>query len=95
MPLEMTMATRESSLDEQVETVQSREDLAGFVRDLVNDLRTRPGEWENDRLDTYLEAVAAWIEDMDGYYQNRGEAAPQEPSWKLLGEILLAAKSYE
>jgi hypothetical protein len=91
----MTMATRESSLDEQVETVRSREALAGFVRDLVNDLRTRPGEWENDRLDTYLEAVAAWIEDLEGYYRNRGEAAPQEPSWKLLGEILLAAKYYE
>ena len=89
------MATHESSLGEFVETIRSREDLAGFVRDLINDLGARPGEWENNRLETYLEALAAWVEDMEGYYQNRGEEAPQEPSWKLLGEILLAAKFYE
>lgn len=89
------MATHESSLGESVGTIRSREDLVGFVRDLVSDLRTWPGEWENNRLETYLEAVAAWVEDMEGYYQNRGEVAPQEPNWKLFGEILLAAKFYE
>lgn len=62
---------------------------------MVADLRSRPDAWENASLDRYLEALAAWVEDMDGYYQNRGQAAPEQPNWKTLGEILLAATTYE
>jgi hypothetical protein len=43
----------------------------------------------------YLEALGAWVEDMNGYYQAKGGAIPLQPSWKMLGQILLAAKVYE
>jgi hypothetical protein len=79
----------------QQEDIQTRDDLVLFVRDLLADLRSRPDAWENASLDTYLEALAAWVEDMEGYYRNRGEATPEPPSWKTLGEILLAATMYE
>jgi hypothetical protein len=32
---------------------------------------------------------------MEGDYHNRGEAVPEQPSWKTLGEILVAATIYE
>jgi hypothetical protein len=82
-------------LREQAEKIQTREDLVRFVHHLVRDLRTHPEQWENTSLETYLAAIAAWVQDMDGYYRNRGEAAPQHPTWKHVGEILLAARIYE
>ena len=89
------MASPDPDLADQVESIRSRDDLVRFLRNLSDDLRTRPGEWENDGLESYLDAVASWTEDMDGYFRNRGETTPQEPSWKLLGMILLAGKVYE
>ena len=89
------MATLPSHLNDQVEALQTREDLVAFVRDLIRDLRVNPGEWENLTLENYLEALASWVEDCEGYFQNRGEVTPSDPSWKLLGQVLLAAKFYE
>jgi hypothetical protein len=89
------MATLRSSLNDQVDSIKTRKDLAAFVHELLHHLRMNPGEWENQTLESYLEALAAWVEDCDGFYANRGETVPQDPSWKFLGEALLAAKVYE
>ncbi len=78
-----------------VESVTSKEELAELIGQLRHDLAHHPDTWENTDLASYLEAISAWLRDMDGYFQNRGELPPTNPSWKLLGEILLAAKTYE
>ena len=75
--------------------VYTREDLALFVQELAQSLRTKQEEWENAALPDYLEAMAAWIEDSEGYYVNAGKPVPQQPSWQNLAEILIAAKHYE
>ena len=75
--------------------VYTREDLALFVHELAHGLRTKPGEWENVTLGDYLEAMASWIEDSDGYYLNAGKPVPKQPSWQTIAEVLLAAKHYE
>jgi hypothetical protein len=82
-------------LDELVEAIRSREDLVKFVRALCLSLKERPGEWENADLESYLEAIGAWVEDMNGYFKGRGEAVPEQPTWKTLGQILLSASVYE
>jgi hypothetical protein len=82
-------------LKELGQQINSRESFIGFLGALVNHLQRRPEEWENRDLATFLSAMAAWIEDMDGYYQNQGQRVPEQPSWKTLGEILLAARIYE
>jgi hypothetical protein len=82
-------------LREQVDKIHTRDDLALFIHHLVQDLRTCPERWENTSLEAYLAAIAAWVQDMDGYYSNRGETPPQHPTWKHVGEILLAARIYE
>ena len=81
-------------LQEQAEKIHTRDDLVLFIRHLVQDLRTCPERWENTSLEAYLAAMAAWVQEMDGYYRNRGETVPQHPTWKHLGEILLAARIY-
>lgn len=96
----MNKATTEApavgvELNGQLQHVHSREDLAALIRGLADDFRRKPEEWENGNLTSYLEAMAAWVDDSDGYYRNRSEAVPDQATWKTLGQILLAAKVYE
>jgi hypothetical protein len=53
------------------------------------------GSWENSNLESYLEAMQAWIDDMDGYYKNRGTNVPVSNPWQLIADILHAATMYE
>lgn len=78
-----------------VQKVESREEFCRFVRALAQDFKNCPEAWENNRLDSFLEALAAWTEDMDGYYLNRSENVPMTPDWKTLSEMLQAARVYE
>lgn len=82
-------------LNQSIEKIASRHDLARFVEQLRQDLEDNPDQWENCSLDSYLEAMAAWLHDMDGYYRNQGLAIPSAPSWRTIAQILLASKSYE
>jgi len=75
--------------------IQSREDFVAFVKALVQDLRDNPASWENANLERYLEALGAWAQDMDGYYINQGKPVPQQPDWKIIADMLIAAKMYE
>jgi hypothetical protein len=78
-----------------LERVETREDLSCFVTELAQDLKENKADWENQDLPSFLEAVSAWIEDMDGFYKNKGEEIPESVSWKAFANILYAAKRYE
>lgn len=82
-------------LHDEVERIETREDLAAFVELLRLDYEREPGEWENDDMPSFLEALAAWAADMPGYFENRGLDPADVPPWRLVGMMLLAAKSYE
>ena len=82
-------------LHDQVAAIHTRDDLAAFVEALRLDLQSNPGAWENPTLERYLSALASWIEDMDGYYRNRGDEPPKSPTWRTVGEMLIAARIYE
>jgi hypothetical protein len=86
---------RVTGLIEQLAQVNSRQSFLRFAENLRRDFITNPAEWENDQLDSFLEAIVAWTSDIDAYYRNRDEALPKEPSWKMLAEILYAGKGYE
>ena len=75
--------------------VQTREDFIRLVKGLAQDFESSPETWENPTLNQYLEAIAAWTADSDGYFANRVETAPDSPSWRLFALILQAAKIYE
>lgn len=75
--------------------VATREELADFVEALRADLVKNERDWENPTLERYLEALAAWIRDSPGYFLNRGESVPDEPSWSLVAQMLYAAHLYE
>ncbi|WP_442013817.1 DUF7660 family protein [Paenarthrobacter sp. YAF11_1] len=73
----------------------SRQDLADFIDQFRDSLRQDPESWENNDLESFLEALSAWTREMDGYFTNRGEPVPDVPSWRLIAQMLLAARVYE
>jgi hypothetical protein len=79
----------------QVNSIRSRADFVSFIYALSKDLHDNPQRWENDDLESFLKALAAWIEDMDGFYKNQGLPVPSQLDWKILGDIFMAATMYE
>lgn len=82
-------------LEDQLRKVKSRADLARFIEALRDDLSENQDGWENPSLDGFLEAMAAWVGDMDQYFRNKGETLSEDQPWELFATILAAAKTYE
>lgn len=80
---------------ERINLVVTREDFVVFVRELSKDYRLNTQSWENKDTGAFLEALAAWVEDMDGFYQHQGQPVPDKPDWKHVADMLMAATVYE
>jgi hypothetical protein len=65
------------TLSEQAQKVKTREELAAFVRALHKDLAA--GEWENKDLGSYLEGLAGFVGDLEGYFKNKNQK-PARPA---------------
>ncbi|MFF9853582.1 DUF7660 family protein [Streptomyces litmocidini] len=74
---------------------RSREELATFLGDLHEEFRSYGHEWENNTLDAFLEALAAWVRDSPGAYHHAGEQIPPEGDWTFMARALHAATVYE
>jgi len=83
------------NIADQSNSIRSREDFVAFVRALSNDFKEHPESWENKDLPRFLEALGAWVQDMDGYYRSQGKPTPGQLDWKIFADILMAAKMYE
>ncbi|OSN03286.1 hypothetical protein AU512_16700 [Lonsdalea iberica] len=75
--------------------ISSKDDLVKLISALARDFKENPDEWESKDLSSYLEAMASWIEDMEGYYENTNQSLPKDTNWKVFADILMAAKVYE
>ncbi|MFF8972233.1 hypothetical protein [Streptomyces sp. NPDC014995] len=75
--------------------MSSREDLVSFVRALHRSQAEEGDSWENRDLAGFLEALAAWIDDADGWYGNAGRELPVNGDWRFFARALRAATVYE
>ena len=75
--------------------VNSKAEFLRFLWELRADLEHNPEAWENVTLDRFLEAMAAWTADCEGYYRNVEQPVPSDASWRFLADILAAARVYE
>jgi hypothetical protein len=75
--------------------VKNKSDFLNIIDSLIQSLKDNPSGWENNTLESYLEAIKAWTEDMDGYYANNNLEAPTNINWQVFSDILSAAKVYE
>jgi len=73
-------------------TIETRDDLFVFLCSLAE---SESHALENLSAQMYLEAVVRVVNDLRGRFRNRGEAVPEQPSWRLIGEILDAAIVYD
>jgi hypothetical protein len=70
-----------------------REHLAQTLRSLARDAAAG-ANWENNTLSGYLDALAAWLADADGYYLNLNRVRPSN-HWETMNDALRAATVYE
>lgn len=75
--------------------VRSRAELVSFVQELYRDFLRNGHEWENETLGSFLEALAAWVHDSPGWYQNIGKDLPGGGNWTFMARALQAATVYE
>ncbi|MFF3411559.1 hypothetical protein ACFYW8_36345 [Streptomyces sp. NPDC002742] len=75
--------------------IHTRDELVAFVRELHQDYRRRGHGWENRTLDSFLEALAAWIAGSDGWYRNFDKELPANGDWTFIARALSAATVYE
>jgi hypothetical protein len=77
-------------------TVNTREELIGYISDLLDDHDAIGDQWENKDIYQFLQALAAWLNDCDGCYKNMNTAMDvEEATWQLFADSLSAASVYE
>lgn len=83
------------NLKDKIESIKNKEDFVKYIEVLVENLKKSPHEWGNNNLPDYLEAVANWTGDIEGYYKNSNVPLPENINWKVFATILTAARIYE
>ncbi len=78
-----------------VRKIQTKQDFISFLIYLKKDYLENLSTWENRDIGAFLEAMASWVEDMDGFYTNQGLPIPEKPDWKIFADILMGGKLYE
>ncbi|MDX3004420.1 hypothetical protein PWY87_22215 [Kribbella solani] len=82
-------------LEDNISPQLDRAGFQAFLVELADSFEENPDAWENGTLESYLRAWSAWLGDADGYFERKCEAFPQNPSWRMLAQMLLAARVYE
>lgn len=76
--------------------VVDRQSFIKFLSLLHKSYQRNKTDWENVDLDSFLEAMLRYSEDIQGYYDNTNQDIDANtPSWKVFADILLGAKIYE
>ena len=73
--------------------IQTLDDLIGLIGELRADLTQHPHGWENQTLQSFLEAMQAWMDDVRPQIDAEEQSLKSE--WELFARILLAARIYE
>ncbi|HYF02320.1 MAG TPA: hypothetical protein VEC36_03010 [Patescibacteria group bacterium] len=78
--------------------VTDKNSFIEFLELLHEDFKSNKASWENPDLESFLEAMIRYTEDIQGYYDN---IKPQEnidaeiPTWSQFADILRGAIVYE
>ena len=76
--------------------VRTRDELIDHIVRLLDEHDAVGDQWGNKDLYSFLQAMAAWLNDCEGYYRNSGQPVDaRQPSWQLFADALSAASVYE
>ncbi|WP_050369195.1 DUF7660 family protein [Streptomyces acidiscabies] len=73
----------------------TRQDVVALIASAHANLAEHPHHWLNDDLDSFLEAMGAFLDGLTNMYVNRGIEEPSQPDWQLFATALVAGRSYE
>ena len=77
-------------------TVTDRQTFIKFLELLRKDFLNNTESWENKSLPDFLEALSAYTEDVQGYYDNmKLNLNADKPEWSTFADIFKGAKIYE
>ena len=88
------MSPIEEQLHAALDTLNTRDDFARFVRLLVAS-RNEPGPpWENATLDAFLTALSVAAENLENFYDAPEDAARnvESPTWEAIAGLLFSAR---
>jgi hypothetical protein len=75
--------------------VTDRQTFTKFLYLLRKDFLDNPESWENKTLPDFLEALSAYPEDIQGYYDNtKLDISADKPYWSTFADIFKGAKIY-
>ena len=76
--------------------VTDRHSFIKFIDLLRQDFLKNAEEWENNTLDSFLDSMSAYAEDIQGYYDNiKVDINADKPNWQTFADILRGATIYE
>ncbi len=77
-------------LKDTIKKIDSKQDFINFLKELRTDLKENQGEWENLKLEDYLEAMEAFVTDSD-----EKKFDDKLSKWRIFANILYGGKIYE
>ena len=83
------------TLAERAASVRTRDDFVAFLEALRLDHARNGAAWANPDLQSFLGAAGAWSRDSNGYYKNVGLDPSTLSPWRLLADLMMAARVYE
>ena len=76
--------------------VTDRQTFIKFLDLLRQDYVNNPDSWENKTLSEFFEALSAYAEDIQGYYDNmKQDVNADQPNWQTFADIFKGATIYE
>jgi hypothetical protein len=74
----------------------TRVEFIEFLKEFREDLKYNKSNWENRTLEDFLEAMEAYTEDVQGFYDNmKMKVDPDNPTWENFKTIMKGASIYE
>jgi hypothetical protein len=76
--------------------VTDRPTFVKFLDLLRKDFLSNPQNWENKTLPDFLEALSAYANDIQGFYDNMNlDIKADQPDWSTFADIFKGAMIYE
>ncbi|WP_436772217.1 DUF7660 family protein [Yinghuangia sp. YIM S09857] len=74
--------------------IPDRAALIAVINELRDDFLRRGSEWENATLDSFLDALAAWLDAAPRWYADNDQELPAQGDWAVMARALMAARVY-
>lgn len=84
----------EEKIDQQLENISTRQQLAELLELVVEDYELNLSFWNNQDLYSFIRAMSQYVKGTGGYSDYCSGQDANIPTWRLFAEIILAARAY-